>query len=251
MVEAFVAFEWDWVDCSSCDVHRTFLHRSQPDSHHKIQLNFYSEPMLLHANAIKMYNSIKLIRVSSRASCYYHFYELSVMTPRLMAIWLFNYFPDTDTDSRIFSHKNGLLGNGFPAQYPSKFQRDPYMMPQPGQQIMEEPMYREQPQMTRNDWPPQMIQQPQPLVPQVKPQSNSVWPEKLAKETPVDDKATRKKGQNRDSEYSEEYSEGDESQADGDDVTTTEAPKKVSEKFNAVSLKTFNLLCRNFASTRK
>lgn len=138
---------------------------------------------------------------------------------------------DTDTDSRIFNHKNSLLsGSNFPVPYPSKFQRDPYLMPQqPGQQIMDESMYREQPQMTRNDWP-QMAQQQPPQIPQIKQQSNSVWPEKLAKQSPTDDKAGRKKAQNRDSEYSEEYADGEESPTD--DSTTTEAPKKVSEMFS-------------------
>lgn len=133
---------------------------------------------------------------------------------------------DTDTDSHIFSHKNGLLGGGnsnFPAQFPGKYQRDQYVMPQQSNpQIADEPMYREQPQMTRNDWP--MMQQPPPQIVQIK-QSNSVWPEKLSKQMTVDDKASRKKGQSRDSEYSEEYI--DEGQAEGDEVTTTEAPKKV------------------------
>lgn len=120
-----------------------------------------------------------------------------------------------------------MSGNTFPAQFPSKFQRDPYMIPQqPGQQLVDESMYREQPQMTRNDWS-QMIQQQQQqqalLVP-VK-QSNSIWPEKLSKQNQSGNKVGHKKGQ--DSDYSEEYVEGDESQADGDDVTTTEAPKKV------------------------
>lgn len=101
------------------------------------------------------------------------------------------------------------------------------MMPQPGQQPMvEEPMYREQPQMTRQEWPQMIQQQPPPSPVQLsKEPSNSIWPEKLAKPAPADDKPSRKKGQNRDSEYSDEYV--DENQAEGDDVTTTEAPKKV------------------------
>jgi hypothetical protein len=137
---------------------------------------------------------------------------------------------DTDTESHIFNHKNGLLiannnnNNNFPAQFPNKYQRDQYIMPQqPGPQMVDDSMYREQPQMTRNDWPT-MQQQPPPQIVQVK-QSNSVWPEKLSKQMTADDKVSRKKGQNRDSEYSEEYIE--EGQAEGDDVTTTEAPKKV------------------------
>jgi hypothetical protein len=129
--------------------------------------------------------------------------------------------PDTDTESHIFSHKNGLLNGNFPPQYPSKYQRDQYIMPQqPGPQMVDEPMYREQPQM-RNDWP--MMQQQQPPPPQVIKQTNSVWPEKLSK--PVEEKINRRKGQNRDSEYSEEYVE--EGQAEGEESTTTEAPKKV------------------------
>lgn len=100
------------------------------------------------------------------------------------------------------------------------------MPQQSNQQVADEPMYREQPQMTRNDWP--MMQQPPPQIVQNK-QSNSVWPEKLSKQMTVDDKASRKKGQSRDSEYSEEYI--DEGQAEGDEVTTTEAPKKVKTFF--------------------
>lgn len=94
--------------------------------------------------------------------------------------------------------------------------------------MMEEPMYREQPQMTRQDWPQIMQQQQQQPVVQVqlgKQQSNSIWPEKIVKPAPAEEKPTRKKGQN--SEYSDEYVEGDENQAEGDDATTTEAPKKV------------------------
>ena len=90
-------------------------------------------------------------------------------------------------------------------------------MPQPGPQSVDDPMYREQPQMARNDWPQA---QQAPIR-----QSNSVWPEKLVKQTAGDDKASPKKGQKKDSDYSEEYNEGDENQ--GDDATTTEAPKKV------------------------
>lgn len=115
--------------------------------------------------------------------------------------------------------------NNFPAQYPTKYQRDQYIMPQqPSPQIVDEPMYREQP-MTRNDWPMMPPPPPPPQIVQSK-QSNSVWPEKLSKQMTVDDKASRKKGQSRDSEYSEEYI--DEGQAEGDDVTTTEAPKKAN-----------------------
>lgn len=105
------------------------------------------------------------------------------------------------------------------------------MPQQPPQQSIEEQIYQQ-----RNDWP-QMPQQQQP-APQVviqqipstaKQQSNSVWPEKLPKQ--IDEKiATHgsKKEQQKDLEYSEEYGEGEESQAEGDDVTTTEAPKKVT-----------------------
>lgn len=98
------------------------------------------------------------------------------------------------------------------------------MAGQPGQQVMEEPVYREQPQLSRSDWSQMMQQQSQ--LPPMKP-NPVVWPEKLAKQAAGDEKAGRKKGSARDSEYSEEYSEGDESQAEGDDSTTTEAPKKV------------------------
>lgn len=128
-------------------------------------------------------------------------------------------FSDTDTDNRIFTHKNGLLsGNNFPAQYPNKFHRDPYINQQQGQ---EDPIY--QSQMTRNDWSQLMQQQPQ-LSPNKHP--DAVWPEKLAKQTNSDEKASRKKGKGRENEYSEEY--GDESQAETDDATTTETPKKVN-----------------------
>lgn len=137
-------------------------------------------------------------------------------------------------DSRIFNHKGGLLnGNAYVQQFP---RRDPYL--QPGQPIMEESLYREQPQMTRNDWQ-LMQQQAPPQLPPVKPQSNSVWPEKLVKQVPSDEKPARKKG--KDAEYSEDYSE--ESQSEGDDATTTEAPKKV-KVLNATQLflYTFKLL---------
>lgn len=87
--------------------------------------------------------------------------------------------------------------------------------------MVDEPMYREQPQMTRNDWP--VMQQQQPLPPQIIKQTNSVWPEKLSK--PVEEKVNRRKGQSRDSEYSEEYVE--ETAVEGEELTTTEAPKKV------------------------
>lgn len=155
----------------------------------------------------------------------------------MVCFFLIGLFPDTDTDSRIFNHKNNLMsGNNFPVQYPSKFQREPsYMMPQQPvqQQMMDESMYREQPQMTRNDWP-QMVQpqQQQPQIQIIKQQSNSVWPEKLVKPAQGDTKASRKKAPTKNSEYSEEYSDGDESQAEGDDVTTTEAPKKVRKPNN-------------------
>lgn len=103
---------------------------------------------------------------------------------------------------------------------------------------MDENMYREQPQMTRNDWS-QMIQQQQSQLAQSK-QSNSVWPEKLTKQVPSEDKPSHKKVQSKDSEYSEEYLEGDDNnQADGDDSTTTVAPKKVkflSKRFNTIWL---------------
>lgn len=70
-----------------------------------------------------------------------------------------------------------------------------------------------------------MMQQQQPSQTAPNRQVNSVWPEKLAKQVSDTDKASPNKGQNRDSEYSEEYSNGDENQTD--DATTTEAPKKV------------------------
>lgn len=170
-----------------------------------------------------------------------------------------NFYPDTDTDSRIFNHKNsGLLsGNNFPVQYPSKFERNPYMMSPSGQQLMDDPMYREQPQMTRQDWPPMIQQQQAPQIQLGKQQSNSIWPEKLAKQAPLDVKASRKKGQNRDSEYSEEYIEGDENQAEAEDATTTEAPKKVKNNFfflrelNEIVNFCFFLFCRRIENTRK
>lgn len=143
--------------------------------------------------------------------------------------------PDTDTDSHIFSHKNNLLtGNNFPnIQYQPKYQRDPYMMPQ--SQQVDDQVYRDQLQMTRNDWP-QMPQMPpqsqqQPVIQQLPKQNNPVWSEKLPKQVPVEsDKvvSNKKQPQQKDSEYSEEYVEGDESQSDGEDATTTVAPKKVS-----------------------
>lgn len=94
------------------------------------------------------------------------------------------------------------------------------------QQPIEEQIYQQ-----RNEWP-QMPQQspPQVVIQQipnvVKQQSNSVWPEKLPKQ--IDEKIAshNKKEQQKDLEYSEEY--GEESQAEGDDATTTEAPKKVN-----------------------
>lgn len=99
------------------------------------------------------------------------------------------------------------------------------MMPQQSMQpAVDESMYREQPQISRSDW----NQQQQPLAVQPK-QGEAVWPEKLSKSSPVSaEKASRKKIPNRDSDYSEEYAEVEESQAEGDDVTTTETPKKVS-----------------------
>lgn len=69
-----------------------------------------------------------------------------------------------------------------------------------------------------------MMQQQLP-APALK-QTDSIWPEKLSKPI-LDEKPSRKKGKNRD-DYSEEYTEGEEGQAEGEDVTTTEAPKKVS-----------------------
>ncbi|KAL7039852.1 hypothetical protein ACKWTF_000147 [Chironomus riparius] len=145
-------------------------------------------------------------------------------------------YMDTDSDSHIFSHKNNLLsGNNFPnIQYQQKFQRDPYMMPQTQQG--DDQVYHDQLQMTRNDWPqmPQMPPQPQQqaVMPQMPKQSNPVWSEKLPKQIIVEDKvvSNKKQQQQKDSDYSEEYVEGDESQSDGEDVTTTVAPKKKTRK---------------------
>lgn len=101
------------------------------------------------------------------------------------------------------------------------------MPQQPPQQTIEEQIYQQ-----RNEWPQlgqQQQAQPQVVIQQipnvVKQQSNSVWPEKLPKQ--VDEKIAshNKKEHSKDLEYSEEY--GDESQPESDDVTTTEAPKKV------------------------
>lgn len=128
---------------------------------------------------------------------------------------------DTDT---IFTHKNGLLsGNNFPNQYASKVQRDPYMAPK--QQIQDDPMYREPSQMNRNDWS-QIMQQPQL---QSSMQTDAVWPDKLNKQMPTEGKASHEKQKIGDTEYLEEYTDGDESQGENDDAstTTTETPKKV------------------------
>jgi hypothetical protein len=162
-----------------------------------------------------------------------------------------------------------LSGNNFPAQYPSKLQHDPYAIQQQlaGQTLMDDSIYREQPQMTRNDWSQMMQQQQQspallPQFPQLKPQqtqqqqSNTVWPEKLAKHIPGEEKAGKKKGQSRDSEYSEEYIEGDESQSEGDESTTTEAPKKVKNTLPSTSVRIHKLLImfvlsRNSTNTKK
>lgn len=113
-------------------------------------------------------------------------------------------------------------------------------------------MYREQPQMIRQDWPQIMQQQqPPPQVQLGKQQSNSIWPEKIVKQAPAEEKPTRKKTQN--SEYSDEYAEGDENQAESDDATTTEAPKKVrkilSSLKNSILIILFSL--RKIASIRK
>jgi hypothetical protein len=103
---------------------------------------------------------------------------------------------------------------------------------------IDDQIYQEQPQIVRNEWPqmPQQQQQQQhpqqsppqaPIIVQTIPkQGNSIWPEKLPKQ--VDEKiANHKKEPKEQSEYSEEYAEGDEGQSEGEDVTTTEAPKKV------------------------
>ena len=105
------------------------------------------------------------------------------------------------------------------------------MMPQ--SQQVDDQVYHDQLQMTRNDWPqmPQMPPQPQQqaVMPQIPKQNSPVWSEKLPKQIPVEDKVVnnKKQQQQKDSDYSEEYVEGDESQSDGEDVTTTVAPKKV------------------------
>lgn len=107
--------------------------------------------------------------------------------------------------------------------------------PQVGDQI-----YRDDSQISRNDWPQmpalppqQQLQQPQqqqPVIPQMPKQTNSVWPEKLPKQTDEKIPSHKKVGQPKDSEYSDEYSDADESQSsDGEDSTTTEAPKKVKQ----------------------
>lgn len=83
-------------------------------------------------------------------------------------------------------------------------------------------MYREQPQMSRADWNQMMQQQLPASIPK---QTDSIWPEKLSKPI-LDEKPSRKKGKNRD-DYSEEYAEGEETQAESEDSITTEAPKKV------------------------
>lgn len=143
--------------------------------------------------------------------------------------------PETD-DSRIFTHKNGLLSstnvNNYPAiQYQQQQQTNkyPYMMPQPPpQQSIEEQIYQ------RNEWPQMPQQQPPPQVAiqqvsnAVKQQSNAIWPEKLPKQSDEKIASHGKKEQQKDLEYSAEYGEGEESQPEGDDATTTEAPKKVN-----------------------
>lgn len=149
--------------------------------------------------------------------------------------------PDTDTDSHIFSHKNNLLtGNNFPnMQYQPKYQSDPYIIRQPQQ--LDDQIYHEQQQMVRNDWPQmppqqqqQILQQQQqppppimPIMPQMPKQNSPNWNEKSPKPA-GDEKITgHKKEQPKESEYSDEYVEGDESPSEGEDVTTTVAPKKV------------------------
>lgn len=154
--------------------------------------------------------------------CYYmiaYFYYFYV----IQRDFFFRSISDTDTDghSNIFNHKNGLLsGNNFVPQYPNKFQHDSYMMqPQPN----EESMYREQPQIGRSDWPQMIPQQPQ-VQTQPKP-NNAIWPKQLPiEEVKVSDRKNVQK------DYSdEEYTDGDENQAENDEATTTEPPKKVFE----------------------
>lgn len=165
------------------------------------------------------------------------------------------FFVETD-DSRIFTHKNGLLSsanvNNYPAlQYQAQQQQQqqqvgkyPYMLPQQPiiqqqqQQSMDEQIYQ---QPARNEWPQMPQQQLQPLPPQVviqqipnvvqqqQQQSNSIWPEKLPKQ--IDERiANHKKEALKDLEYSQEdYSDGgEENQAESNAMTTTEIPKKVN-----------------------
>lgn len=152
------------------------------------------------------------------------------------------HFAETD-DSRIFTHKNGLLSssnvNNYPAlQYQTQQQagKYPYMIPQQPQQQQQQSI-DEQIYQQRNEWPQmpqqqQQLQPPQVVIQQipnvVKQQSNSVWPEKLPKQ--IDEKiAGHKKEQQKELEYSEEYGEGEENQAESNTVTTTEVPKKVNK----------------------
>ncbi|CAO1334389.1 unnamed protein product [Diamesa serratosioi] len=137
-------------------------------------------------------------------------------------------YMDTDTDSHIFNHKGGLLnGNSFSSQYQTKFQHDPYMMPQQPPQQMDESMYREQPQIVRNDWPQQAPQQKTSITKE----TNSIWPEKLPKEN---QKASEHKKVSKEYSEEEEYTE-DDTQADNDDVTT-ETPKKKQRKHKKVKI---------------
>lgn len=111
------------------------------------------------------------------------------------------------------------------------------MPQQPPQQTMEDQIFQQ-----RNEWPQIGQQQPPPQVViqqipnTIKQQSNSVWPEKLPKQNNEKITSHNKKEKQKDLEYSEEYGEGEESQPEGDDVTTTEASKKVC-KLCSYSLK--------------
>ena len=92
-------------------------------------------------------------------------------------------------------------------------------MPQQPPQQMDDTMYREQPQVARNDWPQQPPQQKTK-------DTNSIWSEKLPKEHNVqNEKTSEHKKMSKEYSEEEEYTE-DDTQAESDDVTT-ETPKKV------------------------
>lgn len=142
-----------------------------------------------------------------------------------------------------------MLGgnNKISPEYSGKFQHEPYLIQQqPMQQVIDGTMYREQPQMNRNDWSQMMQQQ----LPQGKPRS-SVWPEKLSKQSKAEEKTIQKNGPHKDSEYSEEYLDGADNQANSDDSTTTEAPKKVNCQYLRQCINFFDFNSRNFENIRK